>query len=169
MNKKAFTLIELLVVVLIIGVLAAIALPQYQKAVDKSRVATILPLMRRWVDAYALYKMEHGSYWKDEEHWELPSADDLGVSWPNDWTCSGNKGLDCFSDLWHCFPDEEGTGTIFCDSRWPANGGDFQIGISQDDSLLGKRRFCGSWDDASVACKFLGAKEIEGFGGFYEF
>ena len=45
MNKKGFTLIELLVVVLIIGILAAIALPQYFKAVERSRSAEALSIL----------------------------------------------------------------------------------------------------------------------------
>ena len=62
MNHKAFTLIELLVVVLIIGILSAIALPQYQKAVVKSRATEGVIVIRAWYDALQRYYLANGSY-----------------------------------------------------------------------------------------------------------
>ncbi len=57
-----FTLIELLVVVLIIGILAAVALPQYQKAVLKSRFATVKATVRALSDAQKTYFMANGEF-----------------------------------------------------------------------------------------------------------
>ena len=67
MDKKAFTLIELLVVVLIVGILAAIALPQYQRAVDLSRTKGTFPVIRAIVEAEKAFYMENGRYTKDFE------------------------------------------------------------------------------------------------------
>jgi prepilin-type N-terminal cleavage/methylation domain-containing protein len=62
LNKKGFTLIELLVVVLIIGILAAIALPKYQVAVAKARATEALVNLKAVKYSAERYFLVHGNY-----------------------------------------------------------------------------------------------------------
>ena len=64
-KSKGFTLIELLVAVLIIGILAAIALPQYQKAVWKSRASEVKIFAKNLTEAQGLYRLLNGEYAQD--------------------------------------------------------------------------------------------------------
>lgn len=61
-QKRGFTLIEILIVVLIVAVLAAIALPQYQAFIVKARVNAYLPLVASIANAQEVYFLEHGRY-----------------------------------------------------------------------------------------------------------
>ena len=94
-NKQAFTLIELLVVVLIIGILAAVALPQYQKAVWKSRYATLKSTVNAFAQAEEAYYMANGTYARD--------ADELSLSFPGVISSSLNEYKGTYNFSWgHC-------------------------------------------------------------------
>ena len=75
--KRAFTLIELLVVVLIIGILSSIALPQYQKAVEKARFTTYETLGSSLSRAVSIAYLEGDNTWPT-------SLDQLAANLPGD-------------------------------------------------------------------------------------
>lgn len=76
---KGFTLVELLVVVLIIGMIAAIALPQYRKAVEKARMTEGITMVEKIAEAQQRYYMVYGAFTQDINDLDLdiPGEDTL--------------------------------------------------------------------------------------------
>lgn len=97
-KTKGFTLIELLVVVLIIGILASVALPQYEKAVAKSRLAEAMTNVKSMRDACNVLAMNVGvagcsgfDHEMDDLDIEIPGED---CSWQGGaWKCKKTKNF----------------------------------------------------------------------------
>ena len=95
-TDKAFTLIEILVVVLIIGILAAITLPKYQKAVLKADLHRGINLVESLYQAQQAYYLANGDFAGD--------IDELDVSIPKNSSCTkanNNAYYDCnYGRIW---------------------------------------------------------------------
>ena len=70
-TKKGFTLLELVVVVLIIGILAAVALPQYRKAIEHSKGVQAITLLKSIGEASSFHYLSTGT-WPSADMSELP-------------------------------------------------------------------------------------------------
>ncbi len=171
-SSKGFTLLELLVVVLIIGILTAIALPQYQMAVTKAKVASILPLMRRWKDALQEYKLQHGDYCikrraEDDSCEDRPDGATLGVNWPSDWQDDAESCGDspeCSNDYWYCSAGEEGFGEIRC-THEIINNNFVDIYMFQNDDpnceVCRGKIICSGFGTGNKICKSISSTKLE--------
>ena len=163
-SGKGFTLIELLVVVLIIGILGAIALPQYQLAVDKAQFAKYQALVASLRDAYDEYILIYGTGTKNFEDlsFTLPS-DFQNLSSYSEWNCLSNNNMFCCMSR----PSSNVTGMITCGKN------DLSLIYSEsflrtDNYNINRRGLCGASKDntrANRLCANIGT--IAGTSGAY--
>ena len=93
-NKKGFTLIELLVVVLIIGILAAIALPQYKKSVQRTKAAQLDVVLNTAMKAVNEYLYVQGGFPVNSAARLAGDNSSSSIEMPGN--CSGDR---CYTDV----------------------------------------------------------------------
>ena len=148
-KQAGFTLIELLVVVLIIGILAAIAVPQYRVAVMKARYTQMMILGNAIRQAQDRYYMANGYY--------TTQIGDLDIGLP----CTVNEtGTGCTAKNFTCFTNDGSgggtTGVAYCTIRNP------YLAYSASPKY-GEKRYCYAEENNDTANRVCLS-----FGGVYK-
>lgn len=107
-NAAGFTLIELLVVVLIIGILSAIALPQYRVAVLRARYVQLIAMGDAIYAAEQVYYLANGRYTEnmDELDIQIPGYDGTKFAYGKDYRCHINEGYsEVYCQLYDTAPE----------------------------------------------------------------
>jgi len=135
MKNKAFTLIELLVVVLIIGILAAIAVPKYQYAVLKTKYNNLKSTVNSLHRSTQAYMLATGNYPSSEE--------DLDITIP--YKCA----LASTSEHVYCLLEDSSMGYLIYNSgsRYCIvyGGTSLQHKLCQEETGLTQDQAGGSW------------------------
>ena len=152
-----FTLIELLVVVLIIGIFASVAVPQYEKAVKKARLTKVIPLVKTLANAEEVFYMSNGYY--------TGNVSELDVDMPAGGTLSGISTDDGYLR----FPDGTVIDLLAGIGHQPGGGSSLyvvarlQVGLWYvqflENSAYPNVRLCGGDD---TVCKSMGGTLIAG-------
>ena len=145
-KNAGFTLIELLVVVLIIGILAAVGLPKYELAVEKSRAAEPLAVLRSLQNAQEVYYMSNGSYATDVSLLDIkvPESKNFNYSWSGISMAAHSKKkpyLLAYRSTEHM---SEGGASIVCGTNSPSGSSNFEYARKICSALGAKTDTTGS-------------------------